>query len=169
MDCLICLPDKSGNFLAFRAKTAQNTVKPEKTGFGMAIIARLRPVFCVFGVKKLRTFYFNLTEQCSRKKLAVGGFEPERGSTPVPCSTKETSFVQRLGFVAALSFVIARLNRGKPFLPRDDPFNLAEKFFFLRPHLRRFVAECGNRHLFIHKFIISHLAVYGTFFCAVLP
>lgn len=77
--------------------------------------------------------------------------------------------LQRIGFVAALSFVIARLNHGKPFLPRDDLFNLAEKFFFLRPHLRQFVAECGNRHLFIHKFIISHLAVYGTFFCAVLP
>nr|WP_249667185.1 hypothetical protein [Bifidobacterium animalis] len=28
----------------------------------------------------------------------------------------------------------------------------------------QFVAECGNRHLFIHKFIISHLAIYGTFF-----
>ena len=78
ISCLICLPDKSGNFLAFRAKTAQNTVKPEKTGFGMAITARLRPVFCVFGVKKLRTFYFKLTEQSSRKKLAEGGFEPEK-------------------------------------------------------------------------------------------
>ena len=44
-----------------------------------------------------------------------------------------------------------------------------EKFFFLRPHLRQFIAECGNCHLFIHKFIISHSAVFGTFFCAVLP
>ena len=32
-------------------------------------------VFCVFGVKKLRTFYFKLTEQSSREKLAEGGFE----------------------------------------------------------------------------------------------
>ena len=32
-------------------------------------------LFCVFGVKKLRTFYFKLTEQSSRKKVAVGGFE----------------------------------------------------------------------------------------------
>ena len=77
MDCLICLPDKSGNFLAFRAEIAQNTVKPEKTGFGMAITARLRPVFCVFRPKIPRTFYFKLTEQSSRKKLAVGGFEPK--------------------------------------------------------------------------------------------
>ena len=76
-NCLICLPDKSGNFLAFRAKTAQNTVKPEKTGFGMAITARLRPVFCVFEPKIPRTFYFKLTEQSSRKKLAEGGFEPK--------------------------------------------------------------------------------------------
>ena len=77
IDCLICLPDKSGNFLVFRVKTAQNTVKPEKTGFGMAITARPRPVFCVFRPKIPRTFYFKLTEQSSREKLAVGGFEPK--------------------------------------------------------------------------------------------
>lgn len=76
ISCLICLPDGSGNFLAFRAKTAQNTVKPEKTGFGMAITARLRPVFCVFRVKIPRTFWGKCTEQSNRKKLAVGGFEP---------------------------------------------------------------------------------------------
>lgn len=35
--------------------------------------------------------------------------------------------------------------------------------------MRFFVTECGNRHLFIHDFIISHSAVFGTFFCAVLP
>ena len=78
ISCLICLPDKSGNFLAFRAKTAQNTVKPEKTGFGMAITARPRPVFCVFRPKIPRTFWGKYTEQSSRKKLAVGGFEPEK-------------------------------------------------------------------------------------------
>ena len=78
ISCLICLPDKSGNFLAFRAKTAQNTVKPEKTGFGMAITARLGPVFCAFRPKIPRTFWGNTTEQCCRKKLAVGGFEPEK-------------------------------------------------------------------------------------------
>ena len=92
-NCLICLPDKSGNFLVFRAKTAQNTVKPEKTGFGMAIIARPRPVFYVFRAKIPRTFYFKLTEQSSRKKLAVGGFEPEKVQPPVPRSTKDLAFV----------------------------------------------------------------------------
>ena len=75
-NCLICLPDKSGNFLAFGAKTRKNTVKSEKTGFGMAIIAIPRLVFCVFRPKIPRTFYFKLTEQSTRKKLAVGGFEP---------------------------------------------------------------------------------------------
>ena len=74
-NCLICLPDKSGNFLVFRVKTAQNTVKPEKTGFGMVNETAPRPAFYVFGVKIPRTFYFKLTEQSSRKKLAVGGFE----------------------------------------------------------------------------------------------
>ena len=77
-NCLICLPDKSGNFLAFRAKTAQNTVKPEKTGFGMVNETAPGPVFCVFRPKISRTFYFKLTEQSSRKKLAEGGFEPEK-------------------------------------------------------------------------------------------
>ena len=76
-NCLICLPDKSGNFLFFRVKTTPNTVKSEKTGFGMAITARLRPVFYVFRAKIPRTFWGNTTEQCCRKKLAVGGFEPE--------------------------------------------------------------------------------------------
>ena len=88
-NCLICLPDKSGNFLTFRAEIAQNTVKPEKTGFGMAITARLRPVFCVFRVKKLRTFYFKLTEQSRRKKLAVGGVEPEKVRLLYPAPRKK--------------------------------------------------------------------------------
>ena len=74
---LICLPDKSGNFIVFGAETARNTLKQAKTGFGMAIIARPRPVICVFKPKIPRTFYFKLTEQSSRKKLAVGGFEPK--------------------------------------------------------------------------------------------
>ena len=88
IDCLICLPDKSGNFLAFRAEIAQYTVKPEKTGFVMAIIARPRPVFCVFRPKIPRTFYFKLTEQSSRKKLAVGGFEPEKVRRLYPAPRK---------------------------------------------------------------------------------
>ena len=76
-NCLICLPDKSGNFLVFGPEIARNTLKQAKTGFGMAIIARPGPVFCVFRPKIPRTFYFKLTEQSSRKKLAVGGFEPK--------------------------------------------------------------------------------------------
>ena len=68
---------------------AQNTVKPEKTGFGMAITARLRPVFCVFRPKIPRTFYFKLTEQSSRKKLAVGGFEPEKVRLLYPAPLKK--------------------------------------------------------------------------------
>ena len=43
----------------------------------MAIIARLRLDFCVFRPKIPRTFYFKLTEQSRREKLAEGGFEPE--------------------------------------------------------------------------------------------
>ena len=89
LPCLICLPDKSGNFLAFRAEIAQNTVKPEKIGFGMAITARPGPVFCVFRPKIPRTFYFKLTEQSSRKKLAVGGFEPEKVRLLYPAPLKK--------------------------------------------------------------------------------
>ena len=68
---------------------AQNTVKPEKTGFGMAITARPGPVFYVFRPKILRTFYFKLTEQSSRKKLAVGGFEPEKVRLLYPAPLKK--------------------------------------------------------------------------------
>ena len=42
--------------------------------------------------------------------------------------------LQRIGFVAALSFIIARLNQRKPFLPRDDPLDLGKKLFFLCPY-----------------------------------
>lgn len=56
---------------------SDNSINFRKTGFGMASIARPRPVFCVFRPKIPRTFYFKLTEQSSRKKLAEGGFEPE--------------------------------------------------------------------------------------------
>ena len=42
----------------------------------MVITARPRPVFCVFRPKIPCTFYFKLTEQSSREKLAAGGFEP---------------------------------------------------------------------------------------------
>ena len=77
ISCLICLPDKSGNFLAFRAETRKNTEKPEKTGFGTINETAPGPFFCVFRVKIPRTFYFKLTEQSSRKKLAEGRFEPE--------------------------------------------------------------------------------------------
>ena len=44
-NCLICLPDKSGNFLAFGAKTRKNNVKSEKTGFGKSIETVPGPVF----------------------------------------------------------------------------------------------------------------------------
>ena len=88
-NCLICLPDKSGIFVVFGAETAQNTLKQAKTGFGMAIIARPRPAICVFEPKIPRTFYFKLTEQSSRKKLAVGGFEPEKVRLLYPAPLKK--------------------------------------------------------------------------------
>ena len=43
----------------------------------MAITARLRPVFLRFQAKIPSTFYFKLTEQSRREKLAVGEFEPK--------------------------------------------------------------------------------------------
>ncbi len=57
---------------------AQNNEKSAKTGFGMAITTRPRPVFYIFEVKSPRIILLKLTEQSSRKKLAVGGFEPEK-------------------------------------------------------------------------------------------
>ena len=68
---------------------SDNSINFRKTGFGMAITARLRPVFCVFGPKISRTFYFKLTEQSSRKKLAEGGFEPEKVRLLYPAPRKK--------------------------------------------------------------------------------
>ena len=54
----------------------------------MAIIARPGPVFYVFGPKISRTFWGKCTEQSSRKKLAVGGFEPEKVRLLYPAPLK---------------------------------------------------------------------------------
>lgn len=77
ISCLICLPDKSGNFLAFRAKIAQNTVKSTKTGSVVVDLTAAEPVFLIFRAKIPRTFLGKCTKQSSRKKAAVGGFEPQ--------------------------------------------------------------------------------------------
>lgn len=63
MNCLICLSDKSGNFLVFGAEISRNTVKSEKTGFGMVVETVPGPVFCAFRPKMLRTFWGKCTEQ----------------------------------------------------------------------------------------------------------
>ena len=63
-------------------------LKTQKTGLGLAVIAIPKPVFCVFRVKIPRTFYFKLTEQSSREKLAVGGFEPEKVRLLYPAPLK---------------------------------------------------------------------------------
>lgn len=56
---------------------SDNSINFRKTGFGLVNQTAPRPVFCVFGPKIPRTFYFKLTEESSRKKLAEGGFEPK--------------------------------------------------------------------------------------------
>ena len=66
-----------------------NSIKFMKTGFGTVNETAPGPVFCVFGVKKLRTFYFKFTEQSSRKKLAVGRFEPEKVRLLYPAPLKK--------------------------------------------------------------------------------
>ena len=70
---------------------------------------------------------------------------------------------QRIGFVAALSFLIARLNHGKPFSPRDDLLHLSKKIFFLCPHLRQLVTERGQTYLFIHKRILPYWSTLYSF------
>ena len=57
---------------------SDNSIKFMKTGFGMVNETDPEPVFLVFRSKIPRTFWGNTTEQCCRKKLAAGGFEPER-------------------------------------------------------------------------------------------
>ena len=57
---------------------SDNSIKIRKTGFGLVDQTAPKPVFFVLWVKIPRTFWGNTTEQCCRKKLAEGGFEPER-------------------------------------------------------------------------------------------
>ena len=64
----------------------------------MAITARPGPVFCVFRPKIPRTFYFKLTEQSSRTKLAAGGFEPEKVRLPYPAPGRRGLYIVRGGF-----------------------------------------------------------------------
>ena len=77
IDCLICLPDRSGNFHTYRAIMSDNSIKFRKTGFGLVNQTAPEPVFFIFKGKIPRTFWGKCTEQSSRKKLAVGGLEPE--------------------------------------------------------------------------------------------
>ena len=77
---------------------AQNTVKPEKTGFGMVNETAPRPAFYVFGVKIPRTFWGKCTEQSRRKKLAAGGFEPEKVRLPYPAPGRRGLYIVRGGF-----------------------------------------------------------------------
>lgn len=67
----------------------------------MAIIARPGPVFYVFGPKISRTFWGKCTEQSSRKKLAVGGFEPEKVRLlyPAPLKTSLLSTTIKVRFL----------------------------------------------------------------------
>ena len=59
ISCLICLPDKSGNFIAFRAKIAQNTAKSRITGFGMVNQTAPRLFFSFSGEKGCAPFGAN--------------------------------------------------------------------------------------------------------------
>ena len=68
MDCLICLPDKSGNFLAFKAETRKNTEKSEKTGFGTINETAPGPVFCVSGQKSRALFGANTRSKVVGKR-----------------------------------------------------------------------------------------------------
>ena len=67
----------------------------------MAIIARPGPVFYVFGPKISRTFWGKCTEQSSRTKLAVGGFEPEKVRLlyPAPLKTSLLSTTIKVRFL----------------------------------------------------------------------
>jgi hypothetical protein len=65
---------------------------------------------------------------------------------------------QPVGLIPALSLVIARLDHGFPFAPRNDPFYLRQKFFFLCPYPSQFITQAGQTYLFIHTLILQHPA-----------
>ena len=55
---------------------SDNSINFRKTGFGLVNQTAPESVFFIFRAKIPRTFWGNTTEQCCRKKLAEGGFEP---------------------------------------------------------------------------------------------
>ena len=63
--------------VSFEMGCGHQLVLDEETGFGTVDSTAPRPVFCVFRPKISRTFWGKCTEKSSRKKLAVGGFEPK--------------------------------------------------------------------------------------------
>lgn len=67
MNCLICLSDKSGNFVVFGAEIARNTVKSEKTGFGMVVETASWPVFAFSGQKSRAPFGANARSKVGGK------------------------------------------------------------------------------------------------------
>jgi len=76
---------------------------------------------------------------------------------------------QFIGLVAALSLIAARPDHRLPFAPRDDSPKLRQKFLFLCPHLRQFIAQAGQTHLFIHTLILPYPArlPHFIFLCGV--
>ena len=44
---------------------------------------------------------------------------------------------------------LVRLDHGFPFSPRDDLLDPLQKFFFLRPNMRKFIAQANRHKVFI--------------------
>ena len=74
---------------------------------------------------------------------------------------------QRIRFIPALSFVIARLNDSYECIPRYDAFDFVQKFFFAGSGLPQLVVHHGQCQLCFHTPIIPRFSPLCN--CAVLP
>ena len=76
---------------------------------------------------------------------------------------------QVAGLVAALSFVVVRLDLLDPFGLRRQAGHLRKEGCFVGFHFGQFVLDEGQAQLLIHVFIIPNGGILSYNFCAVLP
>ena len=81
---------------------------------------------------------------------------------------KKIKKFQFVGFIAAFSFIITRLDECNPLAPRDDAIHLSKKFFLLCPYLCQLIIQRRQTYLFIHSPIISYPYLFCPL-CAVWP
>ena len=108
-----------------------------------------------------------------RKRPAVNRFVPcrhIRQRIQVLNHEQPEHEFQAVGLIAALSFIIVRLDDGFPFSPRNQTLHLFQKFLFVCAQLRQFISPYGDIHLIFHASHYSAgIASWQPFFVRCFP